>query len=59
MTTPQKFDIKTATKAECLAKAEKMLGTAIRQEEAGKNSLMETAFRVALKHEDAAFDGRS
>ena len=58
MVAEKKFDLKTASKAECIVKAEKLLGVAVRQEEAGKDKLMETAFRMAVKTEDAAFDGR-
>ncbi len=55
---PIQFDIKTATKAECLARAETMLRTGIRAEENGKAKQTNMALDIACRAEDAAFDGR-
>ena len=70
MTTSEKFDIKTATKAECLTKAERMLNLGIKAEDAAKDMSdgtdkdvklrqVEFALNNACKVELAAFDGRS
>lgn len=67
--TPQKFDIDTATKAECLAKADRMLSLGIRAETTAKEMdpgddkdtkmrQVEFALKNACKVENAAFDGR-
>ncbi len=66
---PEKFDINTATRGECLEKADKMLELGIRAEAAGrelppgsdrdtKMRSVELALKLACKTEDAAFDGR-
>ncbi len=70
MTTSEKFDIKTATKAECLTKAERMLNLGIKSEDAAKEMIdgtdkdtklrqVDFALNLACKVEQAAFDGRS
>ncbi len=67
---PEKFDIKTATKVECLAKAEKMLNLGIKSEDMAKEMIdspdkdtklrqVDFALNLACKIETAAFDGRS
>lgn len=52
------FDLATATKAECLARAEVMLSAGIRAEENDKPKQIEMALGIACKAENAAFDGR-
>ncbi len=54
----EQFNIKTSSKAECLARAETMLRTGIRAEDNGKARQVEMALDIACKAEDAAFDGR-
>ena len=65
----EKFDLATATKAECLVKAERMLNLGIKAETAAKEMedgpekdtkmrQVEFALKNAVKTEDAAFDGR-
>ncbi len=67
---PEKFDIKTATKAECLTKADKMLNLGIKSEDMAKEMIdspdkdtkmrqVDFALNLACKIELAAFDGRS
>ena len=67
---PEKFDIKTASKVECLTKAERMLNLGIKAEAVAKEMedgqdkdvklrQVEFALNNACKVEDAAFDGRS
>lgn len=64
------FNILTATKAECLEKAERMLNLGIKSETAAKSLPdgadkdaktrgVEFALKSAVKAEDAAFDGRA
>lgn len=56
----EKFDLRTATKADCLAEAERLLNIAIRAEENGKGERMvDFGLRKACEIENAAFDGRS
>ena len=52
------FNYETATKAECLEKADKLLRTGLRAEEAGKDRQVDMALNIACKAENAAFDGR-
>lgn len=65
----EKFNLATATKAECLEKAERMLGLGIKAETAAKGMedgsdkdtkmrQVEFALKNAAKVEEAAFDGR-
>jgi len=67
---PEKFDIKTASKVECLAKADKMLNLGIKSEATAKEMIdgqdkdtklrqVDFALNLACKVELAAFDGRS
>ena len=67
---PEKFDLKTATKAECLTKAEKMLNLGIKSEDMAEEMIdsrdkdtklrqVDFALNLACKIETAAFDGRS
>ena len=69
MTEQSKFNLATATKVECLAKAERMLGLGIKAEVAAKGMedgpekdtkmrQVEFALKNAAKTEEAAFDGR-
>lgn len=69
MVEQSKFNIDTATKAECLAKAERMLNLGIKAETAAKEMedgsdkdtkmrQVEFALKNACKVEEAAFDGR-
>ncbi len=54
------FDIPVATKAECIAESLRRLNVAVRAEETGRaESTVMAGFRMALKVEDAAFDGRA
>ena len=66
---PEKFNIATASKAECLEKANKLLDLGVKAEEFAlkmvegsdrdiKTRQVEFALRNACKNEDAAFDGR-
>ncbi len=55
--TTQQFIFSTATKAECLARAETMLNTGIRAEVNNKPRQVNMALDIAFKSEDTAFDG--
>ncbi|MBW8036590.1 MAG: hypothetical protein FVQ79_13440 [Planctomycetes bacterium] len=66
---PEKFNIKTASKVECLAKANKMLNLGIKSEATAKEMIdgqdkdtkmrqVDFALNLACKVELAAFDGR-
>lgn len=55
-----KFNVKTATKTECLIEANRLLDLGIRAEASGKgDTLIDRSIKMAVLAENAAFDGRS
>ncbi len=55
----EKFVLETATKAECLAYAERMLTAGLNAEKAGRSEKMiDMALNTGAKAETAAYDGR-
>ena len=56
---PKKFEIETASKDECVAESRRKLDLACRVAGEGKDKMADMAFGLALKAENAGFDGRA